>query len=119
MTKVSDNRELVARVEEMLDKEHDALLRGALLEIEELLPEKESLSNELLAAGPAVQKELSSLRTSALRNQELLNEALKGIQNVADRIAAMKKVKQQLDTYDAHGQRQTIEKTKQSIERRA
>jgi len=76
------NKTLVGEVSDLLDEERQALLSGNMDKIEELLPRKLDLAERLSEANDVEKQRLAELKPHALRNQELLNEALKGIRNV-------------------------------------
>lgn len=113
------SKTLVGEVSDLLDEERQALLAGNMDKIEELLPKKLDLAERLSTADELEKQGLAELKPHALRNQELLNEALKGIKSVADRLAEMRRVRAQLDTYDANGRKQTFHTMQRSVEKRA
>lgn len=117
-----DNRlqDTIDSLDDLLDEERLALLGGNLDLIGRMVARKESLIDVLNDYGKADKEVLSTLNDKVLRNQNLLGSALEGIQSVADRLAAMRRIKISLDTYDSRGNRKKIEMTlKGSVEKRA
>src|SRR6056297_3513111 len=94
----NDMQGLIDRLDDLLESERSSLLSGNL------------------ERGP----ELESVHRKLMRNQELLDGALDGIRKVAARMAAMRQVRQSLETYDQRGKRQTIDgAVVRKIEKRA
>lgn len=115
----AETQTLKDEVAGLLEEEREALLSGNLEAVEALLPRKSALAERLDAADPMLLEELKTLRSTALRNQELLEEAMKGIQRVANRVTELRRVRTQLDTYDASGNKQVFRTARNSVERRA
>ena len=104
-------------LEDLLDRERAALLEGNIDALTRLADEKESLLQTLADYPPAT---LEILQAKAARNQELLNSALEGIRSVANRLKALREVRNALNTYDRQGQRHSIEGlARPKVERRA
>ena len=107
-------------LDDLLDEERRALLKGNLDEISRLHARKEQLIDALNQRDANEHAGLLSLNGKLERNQALLNTALGGIRSVAQRLAAIRRVRQSLDTYDSKGRRKTVEMGgDQSIEKRA
>lgn len=107
------------RLQALIAEEHRALLAGDLHALGDILEEKETLAAELEDLSPATE-DVSAVKVALRRNQELFDEALKGIRAVADRLAEYQRAKTTLETYDAKGRRLCIKGLEQSrIERRA
>lgn len=107
------------RLQALVAEEHRALLEGDLHALGDILEEKEILVAELEDLQPAPE-DVSSVKVALRRNQELFDEALKGIRAVADRLAEYQRAKTMLETYDAKGRRLRIKGLESSrIERRA
>lgn len=117
MTRAENDVILEARA--LLEEEHKALTSGNLIQIESLIRQKEDVFGRLakLPDGPAAS--IEALRSHAVRNQELLDEAMRGIRAVHDRIQEIRKSRHQLDTYDKTGRRTTIRSATGTVERRA
>jgi flagellar biosynthesis/type III secretory pathway chaperone len=110
----------IDNLDELLDAERQALLEGNLDEISVLMKRKEALIDVLNTQEATDRAELKSLNSKVERNQELLNSALEGIRTVARRLAAMRRIRGSLDTYNAQGQKNTINmETESSVEKRA
>ncbi|MEO9457558.1 MAG: flagellar biosynthesis protein FlgN [Roseobacter sp.] len=107
-------------LDELLDREREALLNGNLDLIHRVFKEKETLIEELNALNPPNKATLQELNTKLTRNQALLRSALEGIKSVADRFADMRQIRESLDTYDVYGKRKKFEiLTKGVVEKRA
>lgn len=112
--------ETLDQLDALLEQERAALLVGDLDVIPTLLQRKEALFDELAELPAPEAQELQNLQTKALRNQALLDSALRGIRAVADRMSAMRRVARSLETYDAAGRKTTIEtRAQRKVERRA
>jgi flagellar biosynthesis/type III secretory pathway chaperone len=113
-------RDTVNSLEDLLDKERAALLSGNLDLIDRMSVQKEKLIDVLNLHGGSKIKKLAALNIKVQRNQVLFESALDGIRSVAERLATMRRVKNSLDTYDAHGKRKKIEMpSKGEVEKRA
>lgn len=91
-------------IKNLLDDERDALINGDFQKLSGLLKEKEFLFEKVLAL-ETHPGEMAFVQKSLRRNQELFDEALKGIRGVANRLAEYQRVRSSLNTYDANGQR--------------
>lgn len=100
---------LIEQLDGVLEAERHALLAGDLDQISGLLEVKEALIDTLNTIEPAAQPELQKLQDKVTRNQALLDGALQGIRKVAARMAAFRKIRRTLDTYDENGRKQTIQ----------
>ena len=113
-------QDTINALDDLLDSERRALLEGDLEEISRLMIRKEALIESLNDQEAIDRAELDDLNTKVQRNQELLNSALDGIRTVARRLAAMRRIRGSLDTYDAHGKKRAIDlNTNRSVEKRA
>lgn len=112
--------DVVDSLHDLLDEERLALLEGNLEHIERLSERKEILMDDLNSQTAPDIELFSELNTKVQRNQALLKSALAGIQKVADRLAAMRRIKNSLDVYDAKGRRQKIDMQRnRKVEKRA
>ena len=100
---------LIKRLDQILEQEKLALLGGDLDEIARSAKAKGALIDELNKIAPSNQLALKDLQNKVARNQALLDGALQGIRKVAVRLAALRKIRRSLDTYDCTGQKQTIQ----------
>lgn len=115
-----DFEDVIDALDDVLDAERAALLEGNLDEVGRLLERKESLIDELSQMEMATREPLEGLSSKVERNQALLDQALEGIRSVAQRLAAMRRVRSSLDTYDEKGARRTIDVTPDGVvEKRA
>lgn len=112
--------DVVDSMHDLLDEERQALLDGNLEQIERLSERKESLMDDLNSQSSPDIELYSELNTKVLRNQALLKSSMAGIRKVADRLAAMRQIKNSLDLYDAKGRRQKIDLIRnRAVEKRA
>lgn len=110
---------LTDQLEALLQAERIALLDGDLDRIAELMDEKQELIDGIDQSGiPG--EELVPLRDGLRRNQELFDQALAGIRNVATRLGDLQRLRRSMHTYDSSGNRTTIEAPQENkLERRA
>lgn len=92
----------------LLDRERQVLLEGELDAIGPLLEEKAALISELDDATPDEAENIRPLQLKLRRNQQLFDQALAGIRNVASRLGDMRQVRRSMDVYDASGNRASI-----------
>lgn len=112
--------DVVDALDDVLDAERAALLVGDLDEVGRLLERKETLIDQLAALDEGERASLETLNKKVQRNQVLLDQALEGIRTVARRLAALRRVRSSLETYDEKGERHTIEMAPDSaVEKRA
>lgn len=111
---------LMDTLDDLLEAERAALIAGDLEKLASMLARKESLIDALNKAEAADVKMLQAIDQKLKRNQDLLNSALEGIRKVARRMAAFRRVRASLETYDANGDKKIIDvNTNTSIEKRA
>ena len=99
---------LIDRLDSVLEDERHALLSGDLDTIGDLLSHKERLIDALNAAAPETHPDLGPLQDKVARNQALLDGALQGIRKVAARMAAFRKIRRTLETYDESGRKMIL-----------
>jgi len=116
----NETQDVINQLDNILEQERIALLNGDLETIAQLLEQKEPLIDRLNALdGPGV-NDLALLQGKVDRNQALLDGALQGIRRVASRMAAFRKIRRTLETYDESGQKRTIQgEVDHKVERRA
>ncbi|WP_371224985.1 flagellar protein FlgN [Roseovarius sp. 2305UL8-3] len=113
-------QELIDDLDSLLDQERLALLSGDLEQVAQIALQKESLIDALNAVAPTSQEQLKDLQAKVARNQVLLDGALQGIRKVATRLAALRRIRRSLETYDAQGQKHTIQgEVEHRMEKRA
>lgn len=111
---------LIDRLDYLLEEERCALLAGDLDAIGPLLRRKEALIDALGGIAPAGGDGLKGLQDKVARNQALLEGALQGIRKVAGRMAAFRRIRRSLETYDAEGRKLAIPgEVDHKIEKRA
>jgi hypothetical protein len=104
-------------LEDLLDRERNALMAGDIEGLSRMFDEKERL---LKALDGTPENDLQAIKAKADRNQELLNSALDGIRTVSRRLETLREVRETLNTYDQGGKRRAIQGLSRSrIERRA
>ena len=100
---------ILSNLDELLDRERAALLEGDLDGISRSLREKERLIDMLNALPPSAELRLTSIRHKVQRNQVLLDGALEGIRSVAERLSALRRIRDTLETYDQTGQKTVLD----------
>lgn len=113
-------QDVIDAMDGLLERERVALLHGNLDAIPGLLEQKEALFDQLEALEGTEKNSLYLLQGKVMRNQALLDGALRGIRAVADRMSTLRKVSRSLETYDCEGRRTTIEtRPRHKVEKRA
>lgn len=113
-------QDLLDALDDLLVSERRALLKGDLDKVARLSSQKEILIEQLVLAEGRDTAALKGLDDNLKRNQLLLDSALEGLRRVARRLSALRRVRTALDTYDAKGDRQTIDiKAGGNLEKRA
>ncbi|MFV0512262.1 MAG: flagellar biosynthesis protein FlgN [Jhaorihella sp.] len=111
---------MIATLDDLLDRERQALVAGELDELADLMAEKEALIGEIGVPDPRAQAGLNRLRDKVHRNHALLNSALEGIRAVAGRLADLRQVRRGLETYDRSGRKTVFDtRARQHVEKRA
>lgn len=111
---------LLQAFDQLLERERTALMSGNLEDLNEILTEKAALIDRL-GSDPldADRERLGELRGKAQRNQELMDNAMRGIRSVATRLGTMRRLRRALETYDQSGRRTTIVTGGAQVEKRA
>ncbi len=116
----TDTQSLIDQLDALLETERRALLAGDLDAISGLLDRKESLIDALNAIEIGDAANLRSLHGKVDRNQALLEGALQGIRRVAGRMAAFRKIRRTLETYDERGRKAVLQgEVVHEVEKRA
>ncbi|MDT8325899.1 MAG: flagellar protein FlgN [Roseovarius sp.] len=119
MTHDTEQR-IIHRLDALLEIEREALLKGDLQALSALVEEKEGLIDALNAMADSVPSSLEALQAKVTRNQALLDGALQGIRNVAARMAAFRRIRRSMETYDEYGHKHTISgEVEHKVEKRA
>ena len=114
------HQDTIDYLDDLLDQERAALLQGNLDEIARLHPRKEHLIDGLNHPDMSNLEGLTELNFKLERNQTLLDNALDGVRSVARRLAAIRRVRQSLETYDSSGRKTSvILAADSSVEKRA
>jgi len=109
----------VTDLDRLLEAERDALLKGELAQLSDLLDQKTDRIGVLNDAPDLEPPVLEALGGKLRRNQQLLDGAMEGIRAVAARLAELREVKGRFETYDASGQKRDILKGgRASVEQR-
>ncbi|MFK7939509.1 MAG: flagellar protein FlgN [Roseovarius sp.] len=117
---LSQSQDLIDQLDGLLEQERDVLLEGQLEAMASIAKEKERLIDALNSLEPDPAYNIADLQSKVARNQVLLDGALQGIRNVAARLAALRKIRRTLETYDATGQKQVIQgEIERKVEKRA
>ncbi len=107
-------------LEDLLDAERKALLAGKLDDVSRLHGRKERLIGALSEHAPIEGANFEGLSEKVKRNQILLNSALSGIRSVTQRLNAIRRVRQSLETYDAYGRKLSVDiRTGGTMEKRS
>lgn len=116
----SQIEDTLVKLDDLLELEREALLAGNIDGVTRRLPEKERLMNSLEEFELTDESKLDPLKRKAERNQRLLESALEGLRAVTNRISALRRIRETLETYDQSGRRTTISETRRSqVEKRA
>ena len=119
MTKAEIHPDIDA-LESLLEAERTALLKGDLVSLTRMLPDKEALIDALNERAIDDLPALVELGSQVRRNQLLLDGALEGIREVANRMAALRKLRSGIETYGSDGARKHIDVAiDHTLERRA
>lgn len=95
-------------LEEILEKEKQALIKGDFDLLTDLLHRKEELLNQFGEIRAERGDNLNQLKSKVARNQKLLDGAMEGIREVAERLNTVRHVQKSLDTYDRDGLKKTV-----------
>lgn len=113
-------QDALTELDDLLDAERAALLKGNLQELTNMLTSKESLMSAMVDFVSMDRPQFERLDAKVRRNQLLLDGALDGIRHVVRRMAHLRETTGVIATYGADGQKKMIGVDEQrSIERRA
>lgn len=115
----SDSGIVLKDLADLLEEERRALIRGDASALAELIPRKTDLVERFQNLGSVSQQALEPLRLHAARNQNLMNSAMAGLRDVADRLGAMRVAGRATETYTAEGRRSSLRAPGGSVEKRA
>lgn len=111
---------VLSELDDLLDKERACLLAGDLSGLSRILREKERIIDTLNSLLPESDPGLDALKDKALRNQALLDTAVEGIRAVANRVSALRRVRDTLETYDKSGRKTSFDaQPRGRVEKRA
>lgn len=112
--------ELINTLETLLDEERQALVEGDLEKIGQLVSQKEETILKINTLDQLTENSLAAVHEKVTRNQALLNSALDGIRAVANRMADLRRVRANLETYDHRGKKQNFGiRMSSTVEKRA
>lgn len=109
---------LVDAIEDLLDRERQAVLGGNLDGLTRLMPEKTRLMERMTRARQPL-GEIDRLKEKALQNQKLLEAVAHGIKSVSEHVTGLQTRKPPLRTYDATGLSKEILQHRSTLEKRA
>ncbi len=113
-------QQMIDALDEILDQEREALLKGDLAALEPMVAEKDALIAGLNALGQLEEDTISNVQGKVVRNQALLTSAMEGIKAVASRMSELRKVRKGLDVYDRSGTKSSYStQGAKSLEKRA
>lgn len=107
MTLEAETR-IIESLDTILEQERRALLAGEITALKSLMTEKERLMDALNALAHHPLSNLTAIQGKLTRNQALLDATLQGIRTVAARLAAHRRIRRSMDTYDQHGRKLSI-----------
>lgn len=111
---------VLSELDDLLDRERACLLAGDLSGLSRILREKERIIDTLNSLLPESDPGLDALKDKALRNQALLDTAVEGIRAVANRVSALRRVRDTLETYDKSGRKTSFDaQPRGRVEKRA
>lgn len=111
---------LIDDLDDLLERERQALVNGELEQLGRFLTRKEALITQINALETLERTVLTQIHEKVTRNQTLLNSAMEGIRAVADRMADLRRVRRGLETYDETGRKKRVEThVETSVEKRA
>ncbi len=109
---------VVDALDDLLNRERQAILTGNLDALSRYLPEKTRLLERLAGSTDDVVR-LGRLRDKVDRNQALLAAVARGIKSVSRRIESMNSPATSLRTYEKGGDFQELQVNSTSLEKRA
>lgn len=101
-----------------LEQERLAITSGAYDTLQSLLAAKATLFS-LIETNPPRRDQLDLIGRRAARNLRLLDAALRGIRDAADRLAALRSVQTGFDTYGADGRKTVHSAGRPTVEHKA
>lgn len=111
---------ILEELNEILDRERAAILRGDIEQVGRIVESKEQLLEVLMEINQTEAENVQDLRQKLVRNQELLEHSLSGIRAVSQRLEDVRKTQTTLETYDSSGRRKTYHlPTSHKIEKHA
>ena len=114
------NEDVAEALGALLEDEREALVKGDLEKLSDLLTPKEELIEALSGAERPDPSVVKMLDKKVRRNQLLLDGAMEGIRAVTSRLAEIQAVKGPLETYGADGRKKdVVVEPESSVERRA
>ena len=113
-----NNPSLFDAVDDLLDRERQAVLAGNLDGLTRLIPEKTRLMERMARTRQPLGK-TDELKAKALRNQRLLEAVAKGIKSVSAHVTGLQTSKAPLRTYDATGSSREMLQRRSTLEKRA
>lgn len=107
-------------LDDLLEDERVSLLAGNLDDVSRLMVRKVTLIEKLEGLSEGDRADLMALQSKITRNQALLEGSLQGIRAVADRLATLRRLRREMETYDQQGNKKLIQgHATPRVERRA
>ncbi len=111
---------IIGALDELLEQERAALLKGDVDRINRAAGRKETLISQIDALTDIPSSVLIPLQNKLQRNQTLIEHALDGIRAAAKRVEDMRLARETLQTYDHRGKLKDLStKAKRAVEKRA
>jgi hypothetical protein len=117
----NDNpQKLIDELDELLDRERQALFQGDLAQLGRMVSQKDALIGKINSLDTIGRNSLADVHQKAARNQVLLDSALEGIRAVISRMTDLRHVRRGLETYDRTGRKKNVgTQSRNSVEKRA
>ena len=117
---MTETQNIVQELSDLIEVEQEAVLRGDLAVVQDLVDRKAALIGQINGAAARGHAELPELQRRIARNQQLLQKAMDGIHAVSERLKKLRDARVSLTVYDAQGQAQRYgTERKPEFERRA
>lgn len=115
---ILDSVRPVHALNELLDKEHDSLLKYDFATLSKVLLHKEKLM-VMVAKSNAPQKSLTRLKRKADRNSRLLSASARGLKNARTRIQNLRNTPKTFNSYGPNGCATSIGNKSLTMKRKA
>ncbi|MEX0283420.1 MAG: flagellar biosynthesis protein FlgN [Paracoccaceae bacterium] len=96
--------ELIDALGDVVDQERQAILEGDLGRLSKLVERKADLADQLATCEGLDEDRIVGLNDKFHRNQDLLQSAMDGVRQVAERLKQLQAAQSGLNVYDGKGQ---------------